>query len=251
MLVATLACTHLARAQDSAPLPATRADSLLADGRWAEAEAAYYQQSSRAPRDPVARAALGRFIAMKGAVRPGMVLIAEARKFGLDREVTRELVAPLSAIVEWRNETSLRRDSVLATRPPSNARALFQVALPRTDGDGNPVTDGAGVTEVAWYDVVDRAVGLDSINARGRPIGLEVFEALVPSVNVRKQEVTFHANARSALSATGHRYQILRTPDGIRVLVGDRRVLPLADALRELEPDWWQVDVPHGLLIVR
>ena len=249
---ALILSTGAARAQDAAPLPPTHADSLLAEGRWAEAEAAYYQQSERAPRDPVARAALGRFIAMKGAVRPGMVLIAEARKFGLGREATRELVTPLSAIIEWRTEAAaLKRDSTLAARPPADRRALFQIALPRTDVEGRPIRADAGVSEVTWYDVVDRQVGLDSINARTRPIGIEVFEALAPSMDVRDGEVTLHANPRSALSATGRRYQVLRTPRVVWVLLGDRRVLPLAEALRELEPRWWQLDLPHGLLVVR
>jgi hypothetical protein len=241
-----------AHAQASAPLPATRADSLLADGRWMEAEAAYYMQSERAPRDPVARAALGRFIAMKGAVRPGLVLIAEARKFGLDKEATRELVTPLSAIIEWRNEAAtFTRDSTLSARAPNDQRALFQIAFPRTDANGRPLSAQSGVSEVTWHDVVDRQIGLDSINAGNRPIGIEVFEALTPSMNVRDGEVTLHAYTRSALSTTGRRFQVLRTPRGVQVLLSDRRVLPLAEALRELEPKWWQLDLPHGILVVR
>ncbi|MEP7000340.1 MAG: hypothetical protein ABI969_07660 [bacterium] len=243
---------HVARAQSSAPLPPTRADTLLADGRWMEAEAAYYQQSERAPRDPVARAALGRFIAMKGAVRPGLVLIAEARKFGLDKSVTRELVTPLSAIIQWRDEAAtFKRDTTLSARAPNDQRALFQVALPRTDASGRPQAAQSGVSEVSWHDVVDWQIGLDSINAKNRPIGIEVFEALAPSMNVRTGDITLHANTRSALSTTGRRYQVLRTELGVRVLVGDQRVLPLADAIRELATSWWQLDLPHGLLVVR
>ena len=235
----------------SGRLRPTHADSLLDEGRWAEAEAAYYQQSEAAPRDPIARAALGRFIAMKGAVRPGMVLIAEARKFGLDRRVTNELVTPLSAIVEWRTEAAaFRKDSVLDARPPNDVRALFQIALPRTDGEGRPLNE-SHVSEVVWYDVVDRQIGLDSLNMPTRPIGIEVFEALTPSVDVRNGEVTLHANPKSALTAAGRRFQLLRTPREVRVLIGDRRVVALAEALRELKPRWWQIDLPHGVLIVR
>lgn len=250
-LVTMCAATAL-RAQDSAPLSPTRGDTLLAEGRWAEAEAAFYQQSERAPRDPIARAALGRFIAMKGAVRPGMVLIAEARKFGLDREKTRALVTPLSAILQWRSDAAaLKRDSTLGARPPLDRRALFQIALPRTDAEGRPLAAQGGVSEVTWHDVVDRLIGLDSLNERGHPIGIEVFEALSPSVDLREGEVTLHANARSALTATGRRYQVLRTARGVRVLMGERRVLPLSEALRELSPDWWQLDLPHGVLVIR
>lgn len=250
--VLTIGCSVGLQAQERSPLRPTLADSLLADGRWAEAEAAYYLQAERAPRNPAARAALGRFIAMKGAVRPGMVLIAEARKFGLDRETTRELVTPLSAILEWRADAAaFKRDSTLSARPPNDRNALFQIALPRTDADGQPFAAQSGVSEVTWHDVVDRQIGLDSINARTRPIGIEVFEALSPSMDVRDREVTLHANPRSGRSATGRRYQVLRTSRGVTVLLGERRVLSLAEALRELDPVWWQLDLPHGLLIVR
>ena len=253
-VIVLIVCSVLAQgagAQGRARLPLTRADSLLEDGRWAEAEAAFYQQSELAPRDPVARAALGRYIAMKGAVKPGMVLIAEARKFGLDRRIAAELQAPLSAIQQWREEAAgLNRDSVLEARTPRDSRALFEIALPRTDAEGRPV-GRTGVSEVIWYDVVDRAIGLDSLNTPSRPIGIEVFEALVPSVDVRNGEVTLHSNPRSALAATGRRYPVLRTPREVRVLLGDRRVMELVGALRELKPRWWQLDLVHGVLIVR
>jgi len=251
---ALFACALVSRclpAQSRTTLPPTRADSLLDEGRWAEAESAFYRQSELAPRDPIARAALGHYIAMKGAVKTGMVLIAEARKFGLDRRIASALVAPWSAILEWRAEAaSVKKDSVLEARTPNYSRALFEIALPRTDGEGHPVSPSS-VSEVIWYDVVDREIGLDSLNAPTRPIGIEVFEALSPSVDVREGEVTLHANPRSALTATGRRYPVLRTPREVRVLVGDRRVLSLSAALREFNPRWWQLDLVHGLLVVR
>ena len=104
-------------AQQRHPLPLTRADELLDEGRWSEAEALFYQQSEGSPRDPLARAALGRFIAMKGAVRPGIVLIEEARQFGLDAATARELLAPLRAILDWRAAAAeLKKDSTLTVR---------------------------------------------------------------------------------------------------------------------------------------
>jgi hypothetical protein len=249
-LVCTLAVGIAASARGQSLRP-SRADSLLDEGRWTEAEALLYSQSQRAPRDPVKRAALGRFIAMKGAVRTGMVLIEEAQRFGLDEDVTRSLVLPLRAVIEWRAAAStLTRDSTVAVRPPSNGDALFQLALPRTDSAGKAI-DANDVSEVVWHDVVDRGVGLDSLRTSGRPIGIEVFEAFVPSVDVRSQELTLHTNQRSALSATGRRYSVLRTAAGVRVLVGDHRVLSLPAALRALSPSWWQLDLVHGILVVR
>ena len=230
---------------------ATAADDLLEEGRWAEAESAFYAQSEAGPRDPRARAALGRFLCMKGAIRPGIILIEEARKFGLDAAAARDLIAPWRAILDWRSSAlEFKHDSVFVVRGSHRDDVLFEIALPRTDHDGRSNT-GAGVSEIVWHDVIDRAVGLDSINKRGRPMGIDIFEALAPSIYVRDGELTLHANSRSALSANGRRYQVLRTPRGVRVLIGDRRVEPLADALRDLAPTWWQLDLTRGLLVVR
>ena len=250
---AALVCsTPALHAQERTPLPVTRADELLDEGRWAEAESAFYAQSERASRDPLARAALGRFIAMKGAIRPGMVLIDEARQFGLDAVTARELIAPLRAILDWRSAAlELKKDSTLTVRVPPEGAALFQMPLPRVDPDGTRIVETGEVSESVWHDVVDRAIGLDSLTAAGRPMGIEIFEALAPSLNTRTNKLTLHANSRSALSATGKRYQVLRTLREVRVLVDDRRVLPLVDALRELAPSWWQLDLVHGLLVVR
>jgi hypothetical protein len=251
-LAALVGTSSIAFAQGRSPLPLTRADALLEEGRWAEAEALFYAQSEGATRDPVARAALGKFIAMKGAVRAGMVLIEEARQFGLDAATARELLVPLRAILSWRAAaTELRKDSTLTVRTPSSGNALFRMPLPRTDRSGRPYAEFGDAKEVVWYDVVDRGVGLDSLKARGRPMGIEIFEQLVPSLNTRTNQLTLHANSRSALSATGQRYQVLRTQREVLVLVSERRVLPLVEALRELSPSWWQLDLPHGLLVVR
>ena len=253
LAVAALICVApRAHAQQRHALPLTRADELLDEGRWSEAEALFYQQSENSPRDPIARAALGRFIAMKGAVRPGIVLIEEARQFGLDPAIARELLAPLRAILEWRTAAAdFKRDSTVAVRVPPQGTAIFQIPLPRTDADGRTIREQGDVIEIVWHDVVDRAIGLDSLSSRSQPIGIEVFEALVPSLNTRTNQLTLHANSRSALSATGRRYQVLRTLWGVRVLVGEGRVLPLVDALRELSPAWWQLDLMHGLLVAR
>ena len=253
IVVAAMVCVApRGEAQQRHALPPTRADELLDEGRWSEAEALFYQQSEGSPRDPIARAALGRFIAMKGAVRPGIVLIEEARQFGLDATTSPELLAPLRAILEWRSAAAeLKRDSTLTVRVPRQGAAIFQIPFPRTDADGRPIREQGDVSETVWHDVVDRTIGLDSVSQRSQPIGIEVFEALVPSYNARTNQLTLHASSRSALSATGRRYQVLRTPYEVRVLVGEGRVLPLVDALRELSPSWWQLDLVHGLLVTR
>jgi hypothetical protein len=239
-----------ADAQRAAELPPTRADFLLQEGRWTEAESEFYAQSDRMPRDPVSRAALGRFLAMKGEVKPGIVLIEEARKFGLDPATARALLDPMRAILEWRADAAqFKRDSTIPVRAARDASALFRIGLPRTDRNGR-IKRGQ-LAETVWHDIVDRPIGLDSLRERGSPIGIEVFEALSPSVDERTDMLTLHANGRSALAASGMRYQVLRWRNGVRVLVGERRVVPLETALRELTPRWWQLDLVHGVLVVR
>lgn len=70
-------------------------DSLLAAGRLAAAESAYYAASAANPRDPRARAALGRFLAARGGSRAGAVLIEEARFFGGDSIALARALVPI------------------------------------------------------------------------------------------------------------------------------------------------------------
>ena len=71
------------------------ADSLLAEGRLASAESVYYAAVRQHPRDPLARAALGRFLAARGGTRAGAVLIEEARFFGGDSAALARSLVPL------------------------------------------------------------------------------------------------------------------------------------------------------------
>jgi hypothetical protein len=74
-----------------------RADALLKAGRVEAAEALYYREARRRPRDPAARMALGRYLASRGATRIGAVLIEEARFFGASPVLAAIHLAPLYA----------------------------------------------------------------------------------------------------------------------------------------------------------
>jgi hypothetical protein len=136
------------------PLPAQwgvwPADSLLAEGRLASAESAYYAAARQRPRDPVARAALGRFLAARGGTRAGAVLIEEARFFGGDSAKLARVLVPLyerlsdfKALSELRPNVltapQARRARWLATHP-QEARLRDSMVLftyrPNTDGRG-------------------------------------------------------------------------------------------------------------------
>ncbi len=231
------------------PLPRSRADVLLDAGLWPQAEEAYYAQSRLNPRSPAPRAALGRYLAMKGAVLPGTILMEEALKFGLDSSVARTLIKPWRSVLDWRQIATIRADSLVTVRPPRDSTALFQLALPARASAGS--SSRATSRDTIWADVVPRLIGSDSLYARSPRVGIELIEALVPSFDTTTMRVTLHADPRSALKATGQRFPLLRDTRDIRVLMTYGRTLSLAAALRELAPRWWQLDLAHGVLVIR
>ena len=222
-------------------LPRSAADGLIDAGRWVEAEEMLYSAVRARPRDPIARAALGRYLAMKGALRPGLVLIEEAAEFGLPAPTTRALAAPIRALIEWRERGAfLERDSTVVVRPTSSAGALLRLPISRS-----PTRD------TVWADLVPRMVGRDSAEGPNPRVGIETIEVLVPSFDAANHLLRLHADPRAPLAAVGRRYAVLRSGRDVRVLLAPGRVRPLADALRELTPRWWQLDLPRGLLVVR
>jgi hypothetical protein len=228
-------------AQEQSPLPRTDADSLLDAGLWPEAEEMLYAAVRAQPRDPLSRARLGRYLAMKGALKPGLVLIEEAGEFGLPASTERRLAAPLRALLELRaRQAEGARDSSLVVRPPAKRGSLLRFPVARESG-----------RDTLWADLVPRMIGLDSARGTTPRIGIEVLEGLVPTYDVANQVLRLHADPQSALSALGRRYPVLRTPRDVRVLLARGEVRSLPDALKELDARWWQLDLLHGLLVVR
>jgi hypothetical protein len=233
-------------------LPRTRADVLLDMGEWSAAEEAYYAQSRAQPRAPVPRAALGRYLAMKGAVLPGTVLIEEANQFGLDSTLARMMLRPWRSVLSWRAIATLPADSTVVVRAPRDSNALFQLPIPRgAVARSARSTRTRSSTAATWADVVPRMLGADSLYTDSPRVGIELIEAFVPSYDVATRKVTLHANPRSALRAEGRKYPVLRDAHDIRVLMTPGRVVSLPAALRELEPRWWQIDLLHGMIVVR
>jgi hypothetical protein len=227
-------------AQD-AVLPRAESDALLDAGRWREAEEMLYADTRKRPRDPVARARLGRYLAMKGALKPGLVLIEEAAEFGLPASTARALAAPIRTLIDWRERTAfLTRDSTLAVRPPAGEGALLRFPLER-----------AARGDTMWADLVPRMIAFDSASGANPRVGIETIENFVPAFDVADHLLRLHADPRAALGAVGRRYPVLRSGNDVRVLLAPGRVRPLGAALRELTPRWWQLDLPHGLLVVR
>ena len=89
----------------SAQLPprveTSSADVALSQGRLDEAERELYAASRRAPREPSARGALGVFLASRGHLRIGAVLLEEARQFGGDAA---SINGRLAHVYTWLND---------------------------------------------------------------------------------------------------------------------------------------------------
>ena len=90
-----------------------RADTLLIAGRVFAAESLYYIAVRRGPRDPVARLALGRYLAQRGALKVGAVLMEEARVFGGDpTRVAVELAPVYQRLGEYNHLAALPASAV-------------------------------------------------------------------------------------------------------------------------------------------
>ena len=83
----------------------------------------------------------------------------------------------------------------------------------------------------------DHIQAVPAVRDAGIDVGVTPDDSgMLPSYDVAAHTVTFHTDPRSALSAIGHRYPVLRSESDIRVLVSPGRVLSLAPALRGSPP---------------
>ena len=101
------------------------ADAALSRGRLDEAEAYLYEATRKAPRDPVTRAALGSFLAARGHLKAGAVLLEEARLFGGDRLAIDDR---LGHVYQWLGTWDVPDGRAGAT--PFWARAAFLLKHP-------------------------------------------------------------------------------------------------------------------------
>ena len=169
-----------------------RADALLRAGRVDAAEALYYREVRRRPRDPAARLALGRYLASRGATKIGTVLIEEARFFGANPVLAAIHLAPLYVrLGDYKALTLLpatplslgerARAQWLAKNPPAVAgpdSVTLAMTAPESDstsviGTVEITVDGRSI--VAEIDPTVRGLVLDTATAR--TASARVFEA--------------------------------------------------------------------------
>lgn len=184
-------------AQGAAAVPTgrsgiARADALLRAGRVEAAEAIYYREVRRRPRDPAARLALGRYLAARGATRVGAVLIEEARFFGTNPVVAALHLAPLYARLGDYKALALLPGAPLSAAERARAEWLAK----------NPPT----VTGPDSLIVSMRAADLDSTLVLGRVALLVDGETVVAEIDPTVRGLvldTSRARARSARVFTG------------------------------------------------
>ena len=188
MIAALAAVPAPAAAQWGASV--AQADSLLASGRVSTAESVYYATSSARPRDAVARAALGRYLASRGALRIGAVLLEEARLFGGDSATIARSLAPIYGSLGDYRALAVLPASPLSAAERSRVRWLVSHAPVLEFPDSvarlpyKPVADGSGIGTVSigiGDRVIDAVVdpSVSGILLRGRQArrrsGLRVF----------------------------------------------------------------------------
>lgn len=184
------------------------ADSLLAEGRLASAESLYYAATRARPRDPVARAALGKYLAARGAVKPGAVLLEEAQFFGGDSAALARALVPLyTRLRDFQSLGALqpnvltdaeRRRALWLARRPSEARLRDTVVLLsyRAVGDGRgfgTVLMRIGRTELAAM-IDPRVSGIvvpSAVRADVRTFGADGRRQLAVADSIRIGTVVF------------------------------------------------------------
>ena len=229
-----------------------QADSMLASGRVQAAESLYYAASSARPRDAVARAALGRYLAARGALRVGAVLLEEARLFGGDTaRIARSLAPIYGSLGDYRALATLpasplsaaeqKRVRWLVSHPPvlefpdSGATLTYK---PLVDGSGLG-TLSIGLGERRVDAIIDpRVSGIVLLGrAAKRRGGLRVFGedssgaiAIVPELHVGDvtlSNVPARLESDSSATANRDRQGVLL---GLDVL---RRLAPTFDPVRD------------------
>jgi hypothetical protein len=190
-LLALAALPGAAHAQRAAALDdVARGDSLFRRGRVFAAESAYYAAARRAPRDPVARLALGRYLAARGALRIGAVLMEEARFFGGDAKTIAAELAPVYArLGDYRSLAALPgsplsaaergraewlRDHPPGSEGPDSAAVPYEPQGGASDGLGRVTISLGGTSVRATIDPTVRGLVLDTAWAR-RPELVKTF----------------------------------------------------------------------------
>ncbi len=237
-------------AAQNGPLIA-RADTLLVAGRVFAAESLYYIAVRREPRDPAARLALGRYLAQRGALKVGAVLMEEARYFGGNAaQVATELAPVYARLGEYKHLVAL----------PSSAVSLGERQRAEYLRDNPPAVAGPDSAAVP-YQVSDSQllgrilvlIGPDSVWATidARVSGLVLDTAWTRRSSIRRfgarRALATDVDAVTPSVALGP-YTLTNVPTSFAALHGASRALLGLDLLGRLAPSF---DPRAGRVLLR
>jgi hypothetical protein len=161
-----LVCTRLGAQAEHEPV-ASPADLAISRGRLDEAEQALYAASSRAAHEPSARGALGMFLASRGHLKVGAVLLEEARQFGGDAStIDARLARIYSWIGDWSAVAALKHAS--ASGPEHDRAAWLAVHTPARTGPDS-LSVALEPNELAGLGRVELVVGNERMQADVNP----------------------------------------------------------------------------------
>ena len=192
-------------------------DSLLASGQVVPAESLYFAYAASNPRNPIARAALGRYLGARGAARVGAVLLEEARFFGGDaRSVAVDLAPLYRALGDYRALVTLPASPLSMTE---RAQAAWLASHP-------PSLEMPDSLSVAYTPSAD-ALGTVTIRVGGR--------ALTATIDPRRSGLVLDAAATGDTSIRVFRVTDAPTITGVASVVrlGD---LTLGNVPTTIEP---------------
>lgn len=139
------------------------AEVAISLGRLDDAETELYAASARSPHEPSARGALGSFLAARGRLEAGAVLLEEARGFGGD---AREIDARLAHIYRWSGDWALA--AALAQAPFGRAereRARWLASHPESTLGPDSSVVPLAPAGVAGLGRIRISIGGDSLDA--------------------------------------------------------------------------------------
>src|SRR5476649_2644834 len=115
ILVALVAAAPLA-AQEVRPTSPSAADLAIAQGRLDDAEQLLFAASSRATHEPSARGALGIFLASRGKLKIGAVLLEAARRLAAGHAPAHSSADSVTVALEPNDLTGLGRIAITVGR---------------------------------------------------------------------------------------------------------------------------------------
>jgi hypothetical protein len=194
--VLTLIALRVGAQQMERPTVQSAADVAISQGRLSDAEQMLFEASSRATHEPSARGALGMFLASRGRLKVGAVLLEEARQFGGDAGIIDARLARIySWLGDWTAVAALKHNSVSA---PEAERARWLATHA-------PARIGADSTVVALEPNESAGLGRITLTVGGAPLQADIdpnVSGLVlpslPAVAGESQQFGMHAGASVA-----------------------------------------------------